>query len=91
MPEEKLVGKITHYYPKVGVAVVKAKGTIKIGDKIKVKKGEEEFEQSVESMQIDYKDIKSAKKGQEIGLKVNQKVKEGWEVYKLSGKRKAKN
>lgn len=91
MPEEKLVGKITHFYPKVVVAVVKVKGTIKIGNKLKFKKGAEEFEQTVESMQINYKDIKSAKKGQEIGLKVNQKIKEGWEVYKLSEKRKAKS
>jgi len=42
-----------------------------------------EFEQAVQSMQIDHKDIKEAKKGQEVGLKVDQKVKEGWEVYKI--------
>ncbi len=83
MEEEKLVGKITHYFPKVGVAVVKLEDTLKLGERIKLKKGEKEFEQTVESMQVEHKNIKEARKGQEIGLKVKQKVKEDWEVYKL--------
>jgi putative protease len=83
MSEEKLIGKITHYFPKVGAAVVKLEGSLKVGDRIKLKRGEEEFEQEVQSMQIDHKDLKAAKKGEEVGLKVDQKVKEGWEVYKL--------
>lgn len=83
MPEEKLIGKVTHYFPHVEAAVVKLNGDLKIGDKIKLVRGEEEFEQEVKSMQANHTDIKSAKKGDEIGLKVDKKVKEGWEVYKL--------
>jgi len=81
--KEKLIGKITHYFPKVGAAIVKLEGSLQIGDKIKVRKGDIEFEQEVQSMQIDHKDIKEAKKNQEVGVKVDQKVKEGWEVYKI--------
>lgn len=82
MTKEKPIGKIIHYFPHVKVAVVKLKSNIKVGDNIKLKKGEDEFEQKVKSMQVDHENIKSAKKGKEIGLKVNKKVKEGWEVYK---------
>lgn len=81
--EEKFIGKVTHYFPKVGAAIVKLEDNLRIGDKIKLKREEKEFEQEVTSMQIEHKDIKEAKKGQEIGLKVEQKVKEGWEVYKI--------
>jgi putative protease len=82
MATEKPIGKVVHYFPHVEVAVVKLNTTLKKGDKIKLKRGDDEFEQTVKSMQIDHKDIKVAKKGKEIGLKVDKKVKEGWEVYK---------
>mgnify|MGYP001118584183 CR=1 FL=1 len=81
--EEKFIGKVTHYFPKVEAAIVKLEDNLKIGDKVKFKRGEEEFEQKVQSMQIEHQDIRNAKKGQEIGLKVDQKVKESWEVYKV--------
>lgn len=79
--EEKLIGKVTHYFPKVEVAIVKLKDSLEIGERIKFKKEDQEFDQVVTSMQIEHKDIKEAKKGQEIGIKVDKKVKEGWEVY----------
>lgn len=80
---EKRVGKVIHYYPKVEAVVINLEIPLKIGDKIKLKKGEEEFEQEVSSIQIEHKSIKRAKKGETVGLKVDQPVKEGWEVYKL--------
>ena len=79
---EKLVGKITHWYDKLGVAVVDLKAPLKAGDIIKVRKGEEEFEDSVVSMQIDHKEVSSAKKGDEVAIKLAQKAKEGAEIYK---------
>ncbi len=82
MSEEKPIGIVTHYFSKVGVAVVKLSAPLKIGDKIKLKRGDEEFEQIVQSMQVDHKNLEEAKKGEEIGLKVDHKVKEGWEIYK---------
>lgn len=80
---EKKIGKVIHYYPKVEAAIVVLEAPLKIGDKIKLKKGEKEFEQEVVSMEIEHKAIKRAKKGQTIGLKVDQPIKESWEVYKI--------
>ncbi len=79
----KLTGKITHYFPKPKVAVVKLKDNLVIGDKIRIEGGKDtDFNQKVISMQIDLKKITKAKKGQEIGLKVKERVREGYKVYK---------
>jgi putative protease len=89
MPEEtkieegKLVGEITHYFGKISVAVVKLEDTLRVGDKIKIVGGGNEFTQTVESMQIEHQPVQEAKAGESIGLKVLQKVKEGYKVYKL--------
>jgi translation elongation factor EF-1alpha len=78
------VGKVTHYYDKISVAVVELDGALANGDKIKFSRGGEDlFEQEVASMQIEHDKIDSAKKGDVIGLKVDQEVKEGAEVYKI--------
>ncbi len=80
----KKVGKVTHYYDKIGVAVVDLSAGISVGNKIKfVRGGEDIYEQEVESMQVEHKKLKSAKKGDTIGLKVNEEVKEGAEVFKI--------
>lgn len=77
------VGKVTHYYDKIGVAVVDLEDSLSVGDKIKVTGHGNEFTQQVSSMQLDHQDLQKAKKGQAIGLKVDQKVKEGDEVYSV--------
>lgn len=63
------------------MAVVKLEDNLKVGDQIKVVKDEKEFTQTVNSMQAEHKDIKEGKKGDELGLKVDQAVKEGAAVY----------
>ncbi len=80
---EKQVGKITHYYTKIGVAVVEVTDTIKKGDKIHIKGAHTDFEQTVDSMQIEHQSIEEAKPGQSIGLKVNEHVREGDIVFKV--------
>jgi translation elongation factor EF-1alpha len=77
-------GKITHYFGKISVAVIKLTGTLKVGDSIKVKTHAGEFTQKVDSMQVDKKSLASAVAGNEVGLKVAQPVKEGDIVYKVS-------
>lgn len=77
------VGKITHYFNKIGVAVLQVNGKIKIGDTMKISGHDKEFSQKISSMQIDYKNIVCAKKGDSIGFKVDQEVKEGDLVYKI--------
>ena len=76
----KKVGTVTHYYGNIGVAIVALAGKLSKGDKVKFEGGKTEFEQTVESMQIEHKEIDSAKKGDVIGMKVNEKVGEGAEV-----------
>ncbi len=80
--DKKLVGKITHYFPKVSVAVVELSATLNQGDKIVIEGMGLSFEQIVDSMEIEHKKVASAKKGQSIGMKVMQPVKDGFLVYK---------
>jgi putative protease len=84
MPDkkEKLVGEITHYFGNIGVAVIKASDKIKVGDTIHVIGGDADFTQEVDSMEVDHQKVKEAKKGAEFGLKIDQKVREGYQVYK---------
>lgn len=76
------IGIVTNYFDHVNAAAIKLSKPLKIGDKIKIKGGETEFEQKVESIQIDRKSVKSAKKGDEIGIIVSQKVRKGYKVQK---------
>ena len=79
----KKIGEITHYFSKIGVAIVRLGGPLSIGEKILIKGITTHLEQEVSSMQIEHKDITKAKKGQSIGLKVNGKVRKKDNVYKL--------
>lgn len=86
MPEKiegQLIGKITHYFGKIGVAVIKLSDSLKIGDTIKIVGGEADFNQTVESMEVDYKKVEKAKTGESVGLKIDQKAREGYSVYKV--------
>lgn len=79
----KVVGKITHYYSKLGVGIIELSDTLKAGDKIKIKGHSTEIDQSVDSIQINHADVPEAKKDDVVGIKVNDKVREGDEVYKV--------
>ena len=79
--EGRKVGKVTHYFNKIGVAVVELTDTLKEGDKIRIKGSTTDFEQVVESMQIEHEQVKEATAGQSIGLKVKERVREGDEVF----------
>jgi len=83
MTEEKLIGKIIHYYGNIGVGIIELFDTLNVGDKIKIKGSATDFEQVVDSMQIEHQNIQSAKAGEQVGLKVVGKVKEGDQVFKL--------
>ena len=81
--EGKLIGLITHYFPHVQAAVIKLKGALAKGDTVKIKGHTTDITQIVASMQIDRIDIQAAKKGDEIGLKVNSRVRQQDRVYKI--------
>ena len=78
----QLLGKVTHYYDKIGVAIIELRDTLKVGDTVKLKKGDDETEQTINSIQIEKAAVDSANKGAIVGVKVDQLVKEGTEVYK---------
>jgi len=82
MAEEKLVGVVTHYFGHISVGILKlTAGELKIGDKVHFKGHSTDFEQTIASMQVDHKDVAAAKKGEEFGTKVDQKVREDDEVF----------
>ncbi len=84
MPDKKkakAIGAVTHYYSKLGVAIVKFKQAFSKGSRLRFLGATTDFEETVNSMEYDHKPIETAKKGQEVGIKVGQKVREGDEVY----------
>lgn len=80
---DKEIGSVSHFYDKIGVMVVKLTDKVSVGDRIKVKRGDEEFEETIESMQIEHENIDKAKKGDEIAIKISGKTKEGAVVYRV--------
>lgn len=81
--EEMQVGKVTHYFPKIGVAVIDVTdGSIKVGDELHIKGHTSDFKQKVSSMQIEQDKIQIAEPGQSIGLKVSEPVRQHDLVYK---------
>ena len=82
--EGKLIGRITHYFSNIEVAVIDLIAPLKQGDKIRVVGGQEtDFEQEISSMQIEHEEVKSGKKGDSVGTKIKEKVHEGYKVYKV--------
>lgn len=81
LADKDLVGKVIHYYDKIGVAVIELKKALKVGDKIKFVHGDNSFEQVVESMQLEHAPVTEGKKGQEIAVKVDSEAKTGVLIY----------
>ncbi len=81
MAEEKGIGKITHWFGKINVGIIDLADALKVGDKIHIKGGKTDFEQEVTSMQIEHEEIKEAKAGDSVGIKVDQEVREGDAVF----------
>jgi translation elongation factor EF-1alpha len=82
--EEELVevGQVTHFFSKINVAVIELKAVLSVGDTVAIKGPTTDFEQRIESMQIEHKNVQRAEPGQSIGLKVMQRVRETDMVYK---------
>jgi len=81
--ELKEVGRVSHFFTKISVAVIELTSTLSVGDRILVKGPTTNFEQTVDSMQIEHENVKAAKAGQSIGLKVDERVRENDTVYKI--------
>lgn len=76
------LGKVTHFYGRIGVAAILLNKQVKLGEKVKIGRNDNFVEQEVTSLQLEREAIKVAKKGQEIGLKVLGRVREGDLVWK---------
>lgn len=76
------VGRVTHFFSKISVAVVELIAPLAVGDRITIKGPSTDFEQVVESMQIEHKNVQRAEAGQSVGLKVVQRARENDVVYK---------
>jgi len=81
--EKKLIGKIAHFYSNISVVVIELTDSLSVGDEISIEGPSTNFTQTVDSMQIEHKNIKEAKKGDSIGLKVISAVKENDSVFKM--------
>jgi len=82
--EEKLIGKVTHFYGKPSVGMIALSDALKVGDTIRVKGKNLDFTQKITSMRIEFTDVNEAKAGDLIGTKVDQKVHKDDEVYKVT-------
>ena len=79
---ETVIGRVTHYFPKVGVAVVILDDHLASGESIHIRGPHDDFHQTVSSMEVDHQRITEAGKGQDIGIRVIQRVHEGDLVYR---------
>lgn len=75
------LGKITHFYSKIGVGIIKLNKELKVGDEIQIKGNTSDFKQKVDELQLDHKNIDKGEKGQEVGVKLSQKVRDGDVVF----------
>lgn len=79
--KEKEVGKVFTYFARIGVAGIEVNGKMKVGDTIHIKGATTDFEQKVDSIQIENKDVKEAKAKDSIGIKVKDRVRPGDKVF----------
>ena len=79
---DKQIGKVVHFYDKIAVAIIDlGKGGLKVGDEIKFKRGDQEFSQKIESLQVEHQEVEQVKKGDSFGLKVSKPTKPGTLVF----------
>lgn len=82
--EEKKIGTVMHYYSHLGVGIIKIdEDGLKIGDTVHIKGHTSDFQQTIDSMQIEHKDVQEAKVEDLIGIKLNEPVREHDEVFKV--------
>jgi translation elongation factor EF-1alpha len=81
--EEKPIGKVTHFFGRISVAVLDLTEPLKVGETIHIKGHTKDLTQRVESMQVEHKDIQEAKPGEQVAIKVTGRVHEHDVVYRV--------
>jgi len=72
----KIIGIVDHFFDKISVAAIRLKAPLKVGDAIHFKGHTTDFVQTVGSIQIEHEQFEKAKKGDDIGIKVRDKVRQ---------------
>jgi U32 family peptidase len=83
MAEAKPIGEVTHYFNNIGVVIVRFSKDVAVGESVQFKGATTDFTHKIESMQFDHKDVDKAKKGQEVGIKVGDRVRAGDKVFEV--------
>ncbi|MFC1632001.1 hypothetical protein ACFL1I_00660 [Candidatus Omnitrophota bacterium] len=84
--EEKKIGVVTHYFGHIGVGIIKVEAEgIKVGETLHFKGHTSDFQQTVSALEIEHKQVQEAKVGEQVGLKVNEHVREHDLVFKVTG------
>lgn len=78
------IGRVKHYYSKISVAIIELSASVSVGERINIVGPKTEFDQRIDSMQVEHQNIDPAKSGDLIGLKVNDKVREGDRVFRFT-------
>lgn len=82
--EERLIGRITHYYSHLSVGIIELTGgELKVGDTIHIKGAHTDFTQNIDSIQIEHQNVTRAEKGKVVGIKVKEKVREHDQVFAM--------
>jgi len=74
---QRLIGKVVHYYDRIGVAIIDLKEPLRVGDMVMLKKGDRIVPQRIESIEIEHASVTSAKRGDIVGVKVDTEAYEG--------------
>ena len=83
--KEKKIGEVVHYFSKIGVAAIKVtSGSLSVGDTIHIRGHTTDFQQRIDSIQIEHVSVQKADPGDDIGIKVTERVREGDQVYTVT-------
>lgn len=82
--KEVQIGKVTHYYTRISVAVLELNGELSVGDTVHIMGRITDFVQRVGSMEIEHHKVQSAGPGEDVALEVDEYVREGDAVFKVT-------
>lgn len=81
--KEERIGVVSHYFSHLGVAAIVIEGELAVGDTIHIKGHTTDLMQKVESIQLEHTTVERAKKGEDVGIRVKEHVREHDVVYKM--------
>jgi putative protease len=81
---EEIIGKVADFFARPVVAAIELTADLKVGDKVRIKGHTTDLELTVDSMQINNVGVEEATAGDNVGVKVSERVRKGDTVYKLT-------